>query len=156
MGEREPQPAKFVLRFESGAEVRCDSDTTSAFTFDEEPWGDHLWVYKSVDPEEEPIGTYYFRAQIENFESILEFMKEAEFTIIPAKTLSDVDRYAYELFLESQVDLKREKVAKELKQIMPPVVEEWVSPRQQKIFDNHLAFEVYLLMNDKYNNGEQL
>lgn len=154
MYENEPQPRRFVLRFESGAEVRCDSNTTSAFTFEDEPYADHLWVYKSVDPEEEPVGTYFFRAQIENFDSILEFMKEADFTIIPAKTLSEADREAYEMFIEQQMELRQEKEAP--KQIEAPPVEEWISPRQQKIFDNHLAFEVYLLMNDKYNEGELL
>lgn len=94
-----PRPLNvFKLEFDTGREVICHRQNTSAFIHSEEPWGDHLFIhYPPIDDEEER-GDYVFREQISNFDEIVSRMIASDWAVIENERINEDDLEAYEEF----------------------------------------------------------
>lgn len=107
--EREPQRGSFKISFENGIEIYCHKDNTLAFLHNKEPYGDHIFVYKTNDANEVSEGDYIFRDQLINFDEVIEMMKQRGYNVYESETgrLTEHDREAYEeyLFKRKPVDL---------------------------------------------------
>lgn len=107
--DREPNTNGFKIAFENGVEIYCYPNNTMAFLHEQEPYGDHLFVFKVDEKDEVTEGDYVFREQIDNFDQVVEMMTQRGFNIIPSDNgrLRDHDREAYEefLFRKKPVDL---------------------------------------------------
>lgn len=116
--ERQNQPG-FKIEFESGLEVYCWKGNTMGFLHTQEPYGDHIFVYKTDDNNEVTEGDYVFRDQLENFDNIIKYMKDNGFQTYESQRLSEHDREAYEEYL-----FKRKPVE---------LPEHELTPRQQRL-----------------------
>lgn len=134
--EQEPQnPINvFRLEFNTGQEIVCHRQNTSAFLHSEEPFGDHLFVHTPAIDDEPERGDYVFREQISNFDYLVGRMAVSDWVIIQSDKLTDDDREAYDEFLAlkgrnvEQAEKKRSEL----------------TPRQDRL----VSFLGYLLQND--------
>jgi len=142
MSEKNPEKKKkqkgFRIEFEDGTEFLCTPDSTHAFIHSEEPDGDHLFIYKYIEGQKEPVGHFVFREQIANFDSIVMFMDANDFNVMEDARLTEGDRKAYEEFKE------RQRIARMTKDDI-----HWISPRQELTNKRAVEFLIYLAQNGK-------
>lgn len=124
----------FRLEFNTGQEIVCHRNNTSAFLHSEEPYGDHLFVHTPAIDDEPERGDYVFREQISNFDYLVGRMAVSDWVIIQSDKLTEDDREAYEEFqaLKSKNVEQAEKKASEL------------TPRKERL----VSFLGYLLLHD--------
>ena len=147
---REPITPKFRLTFESGLELKCNKNNTWGFTHENEPDGDHLYVFKRGEDGTIKDGDYVFREQIPNFAEILDYMKRTGFKIYESEdgNLDDKDRDAYNEYLN--LSNKNKPVTEPQNSPQPTIPElDWISPRQERLISNAVGFLIYLAENEK-------
>lgn len=103
--EQEPEFRElgtFRLEFDTGFELYCHRQNTSAFLHNLEPKYDHLFVLHPEEPEAVPPlperGDYVFREQISNFQEIVGRMALGDWVVIKADRANEDDKEAYEEF----------------------------------------------------------
>ena len=144
---RESITPKFRLTFESGLELKCNKNNTWGFTHENEPDGDHLYVFKRGEDGTIEDGSYVFRNQIPNFAEILDYMQRTGFKIFESEdgNLDDKDRDAYQKYLNM---FNKNKPVVEPENA-PQSELEWVSPRVERDISNAVGFLIYLAQHDK-------
>lgn len=139
----EPRLHRFEMTFDSGARLECSPKNTILFLHSKEPLGDHIFVFNS-DEDEAPDGNPVFRAQLTNFDEVVQMMERNNYTIVRAEYLSDSDRHMYNVFLKANP------------QCVPKLPEYDLTPRQTRIADfmAYLLHKEYLTAEDFIGDGD--
>lgn len=139
----EPRLHRFEMTFDSGARLECSPKNTILFLHSKEPLGDHIFVFNSEE-DEAPDGNPVFRAQLTNFDEVVQMMERNSYTIVRAEYLSDSDRKMYEMFLAANPNC------------VPKLPESPLTERQERLawFVAYLLHKEYLTVEDFDGEGD--
>ncbi len=134
--ENEPkeQGPKFRVETPEGQQYECTPENTTAFIHKDDPQYDFLFLEEGHE-DDGVAGQTFWRDNIDNFDRLLEWMRDHEYPIIDALDVAPVVKEMYQKY-------KGERASATVKDNDP---DRHLTPRQERF----VGYYAYLLANDR-------
>lgn len=96
MSEQEPDRRRNIIIIFGETQYECSPENTAIYLhegFDKHY--DHIFLIENTNPDEEEAGVAFFRELIENFDEVVGFMRDREYSFVEKESVANFDKEMY-------------------------------------------------------------